>query len=70
MSDWENEDDSLSVYLCQRAAMFCVKDAVGAGEVNEGIAIARHHFNSALGLLTAARAANAAPEHQRLLLAS
>jgi AAA+ superfamily predicted ATPase len=53
-------------YLCQRAAMFCVKDAVGAGEVNEGIAIARHHFDAALGLLTAA---NAAPEPRRLLLA-
>jgi SpoVK/Ycf46/Vps4 family AAA+-type ATPase len=24
-------------YLCQRATMFCVKDAVRAGEVNEGI---------------------------------
>ena len=53
-------------YLCQRAAMFCVKDAVGAGEVNEGIAITRHHFDAALGLLTAA---NAAPEPRRLLLA-
>jgi hypothetical protein len=39
-------------YLCQRAAMFCVKDAVGAGEANEGIAITRHHFDTALGLLT------------------
>ena len=53
-------------YLCQRAAMCCVKDAVGAGEQNESISIARCHFDAALGLLTAA---NAAPEPRRLLLA-
>jgi transitional endoplasmic reticulum ATPase len=28
-------------YLCQRAAMFCVKDAVGAGKVNEGVCSTR-----------------------------
>ena len=39
-------------YLCQRAAMFCVKDAVGAAEANEGIAIMRRHFDAALSLLT------------------
>jgi hypothetical protein len=48
--------------------MFCVKDShgVGAGEVNEGIAIARPHFDAALGLLTAA---HATPEPRHLLLA-
>jgi SpoVK/Ycf46/Vps4 family AAA+-type ATPase len=55
-------------YLCQRAAMFCVKDAVGANEPND-IAITRHHFEAALGLLTAAHATDAAPEPHRLLLA-
>jgi transitional endoplasmic reticulum ATPase len=56
-------------YLCQRAAMCCVKDAVGAGEANEGIAITRHHFDTALGLLTAAHTSDATPEPRRLLLA-
>jgi hypothetical protein len=34
--------------------MFCVKDAVGASEANERIAITRRHFDAALGLLTTA----------------
>jgi SpoVK/Ycf46/Vps4 family AAA+-type ATPase len=56
-------------YLCQRAAMFCVKDAVGANEPKE-ISITRHHFDAALGLLTtSAHATNAEPEPPRLLLA-
>ena len=58
-------------YLCQRAAMFCVKDAVGDGDgdANKDIAIARHHFDAALHLLTSAHATDAAPESPRLLLA-
>jgi SpoVK/Ycf46/Vps4 family AAA+-type ATPase len=54
-------------YLYQRAAMFCVKDAVGAGELAD-IAIARHHFDAALALLTA-RATVATHEPPRFLLA-
>jgi hypothetical protein len=45
-----------------------VKDAVGANEPND-IAITRHHFEAALGLLTAAHTTDAAPEPHRLLLA-
>jgi SpoVK/Ycf46/Vps4 family AAA+-type ATPase len=56
-------------YLCQRAAMVCVKEAVGAGEANEGIAIARRHFDTALSFLTTAHATEAAPETRQLLLA-
>ena len=50
-------------YLCQRAAMFFffVKDAVGANEATD-VAIARHHFDAALGLLTATHATDAMPE--------
>jgi AAA+ superfamily predicted ATPase len=55
-------------YLCQRAAMFCVKDAVGANEARD-IAISRHHFDAALRLLTEARPAAATPEPPHLLLA-
>ena len=55
-------------YLCHRAAMFCVKDAVGANDANE-IAITRHHFDAALGLLTKNQATAATPESPRLLLA-
>jgi SpoVK/Ycf46/Vps4 family AAA+-type ATPase len=55
-------------YLCQRAAMCCVKDAVGAGELAD-IAIARCHFDAALRLLTEARPTAATPEPPRLLLA-
>jgi SpoVK/Ycf46/Vps4 family AAA+-type ATPase len=54
-------------YLCQRAAMFCVKDAVGAGGANEGIAIKRHHFDAALSLLATVHDTDAPPRH--LLLA-
>jgi len=49
--------------------MSCVKDAVGVGEANEGIAIARYHFDAALRLLTAAHATDATPQSPRLLLA-
>jgi SpoVK/Ycf46/Vps4 family AAA+-type ATPase len=56
-------------YLCQRAAMCCVKDAVSAGEANEGIAITRHHFDAALSFLTTTHATDARPESPRLLLA-
>jgi hypothetical protein len=56
-------------YVCQRAAMFCVKDAAcGSGELN-AIAIARHHFDAALCLMTAAHAMDTTPESPRLLLA-
>jgi transitional endoplasmic reticulum ATPase len=41
-------------YLCQRAAMACVKEAVGAGGPNDDIAITRRHFDAALALLPAA----------------
>jgi AAA+ superfamily predicted ATPase len=48
-------------YLCQRAAMCCVKDAARATVQDQtDIAIARHHFDAALGLLTAARSTMAA----------
>jgi transitional endoplasmic reticulum ATPase len=56
-------------YVCQRAAMFCVKDTVqGSNDANE-IAIAHHHFDAALRLLTAAHTADAKPQPPRLLLA-
>jgi SpoVK/Ycf46/Vps4 family AAA+-type ATPase len=55
-------------YLCQRAAMFCVKDAVEANDANE-ISIARHHFDAAVSLLTTDPATNATHASQRLLLA-
>lgn len=32
-------------YLCQRAAMFCVKDAISAAELAD-IAVARKHFSA------------------------
>jgi hypothetical protein len=47
--------------------MFCVKDAVGAGGANEGIAIKRHHFDDALSLLATVHDTDAPPRH--LLLA-
>jgi hypothetical protein len=56
-------------YLCQRTALSCMKEAVGAGDANEGIAIARHHFDAALSLLAAANASEAAPEPRHLRLA-
>jgi hypothetical protein len=52
-----------------QARMSCAKEAVGAGETNEGIAIARHHFETALSLLTTANATEAEPEPRHLLLA-
>ena len=48
-------------YLCQRAVMFCVKDAVDAYDPNE-VSITRHHFDADLGLMTAPHATNAAHE--------
>ena len=55
-------------YLCQRAAMCCVKDAVGASDLVD-IAITRHHFDTALGLLATAPVTDATPEPRHLLLA-
>jgi SpoVK/Ycf46/Vps4 family AAA+-type ATPase len=56
-------------YVCQRAAMSCVKEAVrGSSELN-AIAIARHHFDAALNLLTTAHTTDAALDSPRLLLA-
>jgi AAA+ superfamily predicted ATPase len=56
-------------YVCQRAAMSCVKEAVrGSSELND-IAIARHHFDAALCLLTAAHTTDATPQSPRLVLA-
>ena len=56
-------------YVCQRAAMSCVKEAVrGSSELND-IAIARHHFDAALCLLTAAHSTDATPQSPRLVLA-
>jgi len=62
-----SSDDSLAKHNRTRFR-FCVKYAVGANEPND-IAITRHHFDAALGLLTAAHATNAEPELPRLLLA-
>ncbi|HEX7501612.1 MAG TPA: hypothetical protein VF524_15120 [Polyangia bacterium] len=57
-------------YLCQRAAMCCVKDAARAIVQDQtDIAIMRHHFDAALGLLTAAHVTDATPEPRHLLLA-
>lgn len=57
-------------YLCQRAAMFCVKDAArSTDQVQTDIAIARHHFDAALSLMTEAHATDARPESPRMLLA-
>ena len=56
-------------YVCQRAATFCVKDAVVGAKESHNVAIARHHFEAALGLLTAARATDATRESPHLLLA-
>jgi SpoVK/Ycf46/Vps4 family AAA+-type ATPase len=39
-------------YVCQRAAMSCVKEAVRGCSNASDIAIARHHFGAALSLLT------------------
>ena len=56
-------------YVCQRAAMFCVKEAArGSSELSD-IAIMPHHFDAALCLVTGAHASNAAPASPRLLLA-
>ena len=38
-------------------------------DVNEGIAITRHHFDAAFSLLTMTHATDARPESPRLLLA-
>jgi len=57
-------------YLCQRAAMFCVKDAASADSAQNDIAIPRHHFDAALALLAAARhTVTATTDPPRLLLA-
>ena len=56
-------------YVCQRAAMFCVKEAARGSSERSEIAIARHHFDAALRLLTATHATEAHPESP-LLLAS
>lgn len=53
-------------YLCQRAAMLCVKEAATGANEGSGIALARRHFEAALRLLTAA---GMAPEVRRVLLA-
>jgi AAA+ lid domain len=50
-------------YLCQRVAMFCVKDAARAPVQDQtAIAVTRHHFDAALGLMTEPYATNAAHE--------
>ena len=41
-------------YVCQRAAMFCVREAVRGASEPHDIAIARHHFDAALCLVTPA----------------
>jgi len=46
-----------------------VKDAVVGTKESQNVAIARYHFEAALGLLTAARATEASPESPHLLLA-
>jgi hypothetical protein len=56
-------------YVCQQVAMFCVKEAArGASELQD-VAIARHHFDAALCLVTPAPPAAPALDSPRLLLA-
>jgi transitional endoplasmic reticulum ATPase len=56
-------------YVCQRAAMFCVKESVRSFTNTQDIAIARNHFDAALGHLTTEHATDAHPESLRLQLA-
>jgi transitional endoplasmic reticulum ATPase len=55
-------------YLCQRAAVTCVKEAARTTDQTD-IAIARRHFDAALALRTAAPACDAEHGPARLLLA-
>ena len=57
---FQSEDPALQGETCH----ILESDAVGAGELAE-IAIAGHHFDAAVCLLTAAHAADATREHQR-----
>jgi SpoVK/Ycf46/Vps4 family AAA+-type ATPase len=56
-------------YVCQRAAMFCVKESVRSSTNTQDIAIARNDFDAALGHLTTEHATDAHPESLRLQLA-
>jgi transitional endoplasmic reticulum ATPase len=56
-------------FVCQRAAMFCVKESVRSSNNTQDIAIARNHFDAALGHLTTEHATDAHPESPRLQLA-
>jgi SpoVK/Ycf46/Vps4 family AAA+-type ATPase len=56
-------------YVCQRAAMFCVKESVSSSNNTQDIAIARNHFDAALGHLTTEHATDDHPEAPRLQLA-
>ena len=56
-------------YVCQRAAMFCVKEAARGSNELQDVAIARHHFDAALGLVTPAHPAAPALDASLLLLA-
>jgi SpoVK/Ycf46/Vps4 family AAA+-type ATPase len=53
-------------YVCQRAAMFCVKESVRSFTNTQDIAIVRNHFDAAL--LFTEHATDAHPEAPRLLL--
>ena len=57
-------------YLCQRAAIFCVKQAARGSNDASDIAIGRHHFDAALCLLTTAHATDATSESPRCGAAS
>ena len=54
-------------YLCQRAAMCCVKDALGGTAELKDIAVTRRHFDASVRLLAEANATAATPEAPRLL---
>ena len=56
-------------YVCQRAAMFCVKEAACGSSKLHDIAIARHHFDAALCLVTPVHTTAPALDSSLLLLA-
>jgi transitional endoplasmic reticulum ATPase len=56
-------------YVCQRAAMFCVKEAACGSSKLHDIAIARHHFDAALCLVTPVNTTAPALDSSLLLLA-
>lgn len=55
-------------YVCQRAAMFCVKEAARGSSELSNIAIMPHHLDAALCLVAGAHASDATPASPRLML--